>query len=110
MRALVTGATGKVGHAVASALVERGDEASVLVRDPAHAASALPVGAERLQGDVTDPQSLARAADGCELVFNAMGLPEQWLRDEGQFDRVNARGSEAVVRAAAEAGARRVVH
>ena len=33
MRALVTGATGKVGNAVAGALVRRGDEVRALVRD-----------------------------------------------------------------------------
>jgi len=108
MEALVTGATGKVGHAVASALIGRGDGVRALVRDSSRAK--LPEGAEAVQGDVTDPGSLRRAAEGCELVFNAMGLPEQWLTDPETFERVNARGSEAVVRAAAEAGARRVVH
>jgi dihydroflavonol-4-reductase len=108
VRALVTGATGKVGHAVASALLEAGHEARALVRDPGRAV--LPDRTEPVRGDVTDPASVRKAAEQCELVFNAMGLPEQWLADEDAFDRVNARGSETVVRAAAEAGARRVVH
>src|SRR4051794_28326613 len=110
MRVLVTGATGKVGHAVASALLERGDEVRALLRDPARAAGQVPDGIEPVQGDVTDPPSVRRAAEGCELVFNAMGLPEQWLTDPEAFDRVNAVGSETVVRAAAEAGVRRLVH
>ena len=59
---------------------------------------------------MTEPASVERAAAGCELVFNAMGLPEQWFADADIFDRVNARGTETVVRAAAAAGARRVVH
>ena len=29
---------------------------------------------------------------GCEVVFNAMGIPEQWRSDEAEFDRVNALG------------------
>jgi dihydroflavonol-4-reductase len=110
MRALVTGATGKVGNAIARALAERGDSVRALVRDPARAAAVLPAGVEPVRGDVTDPGSLPAAVDGCELVFNAMGLPEQWLADEGEFERVNALGSEAVVRAAARGGVRRVVH
>jgi dihydroflavonol-4-reductase len=110
MRALVTGATGNVGNAVAAALVRRGDEVRALVRDPARAAAVLPEGVEAVRGDVTDPASVGAAAAGCELVFNAMGLPEQWFADPDIFDRVNARGSETVVRAAAGAGARRVVH
>jgi dihydroflavonol-4-reductase len=110
MRALVTGATGKVGNAVAAALAERGDEVRALVRDPARTTAVLPAGVEAVRGDVTDPASLDAAAAGCELVFNAMGLPEQWFADDGIFDRVNAVGAESVVRAAARAGARRVVH
>jgi nucleoside-diphosphate-sugar epimerase len=105
---LVTGATGKVGHAVATALVERGDDVRALVRDPARAQ--LPAGVEPVGGDVTDTESLAGAVRGCELVFNAMGLPEQWLPDPGRFNEVNAIGSENVVRAARTAGVRRVVH
>jgi nucleoside-diphosphate-sugar epimerase len=107
MRALVTGATGQVGHAVALALAKRGDQVRALVRRPD---AVLPPGVEAVQGDVTDPGSLDRAAEGCDLVFNAMGLPEQWFADSGIFERVNARGTENVVRAAAAAGVRRVVH
>jgi dihydroflavonol-4-reductase len=110
MRALVTGATGKVGHAVARALLERGDDVTVLVRNPGAASSVLPPGVQPVRGDVTDPASVERAVAGCELVFNAMGLPEQWFTDPGIFDRVNAHGTATVVRAAAAAGARRVVH
>jgi dihydroflavonol-4-reductase len=43
-------------------------------------------------------------------VFNAMGLPEQWLADEDLFQRVNVDGTSNVVRAAVRGGARRVVH
>jgi nucleoside-diphosphate-sugar epimerase len=110
MRALVTGATGKVGNAVARALHARGDQVRVLVRDPARAEGVLPDEVERVRGDVTDPASVRAAVDGCELVFNAMGVPEQWLPDEATFELVNARGTENVVRAAADAGVRRVIH
>lgn len=109
-RALVTGATGKVGGAVARGLLERGDEVRALVRDPSKAAGLLPTGVELVRGDVTEPETVAAAVEGCDLVFNAMGFPEQWMKDESVFERVNARGTETVVRAAAGAGVRRVVH
>jgi nucleoside-diphosphate-sugar epimerase len=108
VKVLVTGATGKVGYAVASALVERGDDVRVLLRDPA--AAKVPEGVERCKGDVRDTESLVGAVRGCELVFNAMGLPEQWLMDERLFHEVNAVGSENVARAARAAGVRRLVH
>jgi dihydroflavonol-4-reductase len=110
MRALVTGATGKVGHATARALLAAGHDVRVLVRDPARAAAVVPAGVEAVKGDVTDPASLDAAAAGCEVVFNAMGLPEQWLADAQDFERVNVQGTANVVSAARRAGARRVVH
>jgi dihydroflavonol-4-reductase len=110
VRVLVTGATGKVGNAIASALLERGEEVRGLVRDPGRAAKVLPAGIEPVRGDVTDADSLDEAVQGCELVFNSMGLPEQWVRDEGIFERVNAIGSGDLARAAKRAGVRRFLH
>jgi nucleoside-diphosphate-sugar epimerase len=110
MEVLVTGATGKVGKAIASSLLDRGDQVRALVRDPTAGASILPAGVEPIRGDATDAASLTAAVEGCELVFNAMGMPEQWVRDEGIFDRVNAHGSGALAAAAKRAGVRRFVH
>ncbi|MGA8219695.1 MAG: NAD-dependent epimerase/dehydratase family protein [Solirubrobacterales bacterium] len=110
MRALVTGATGKVGHAIASALLDRGDQVRGLVRDAKRAASILPAGIEPLRGDVTDTDSLGAAVEDCEVVFNSMGMPEQWVKDEAIFDQVNAIGSRQVAIAARRAGVRRFVH
>jgi nucleoside-diphosphate-sugar epimerase len=110
MQVLVTGATGKIGHAIASALLDRGDQVRALVRDPKRAASILPAGVEPLRGDTTDTASLAAAVEGCELVFNSMGMPEQWVRDEAIFDRVNAVGSAEMAKAGKRAGVRRFIH
>lgn len=110
MEVLVTGATGQVGHAIVRRLVERGEQVRALVRHVASAAALLPAEVEVLGGDVTVPRSLERALAGCELVFNAMGLPEQWLPDPALFERVNAQGTANLVRAARSAGAARLVH
>ena len=93
VKALVTGSTGKVGNALAHALHARGDDVVALARDPKKARQVLPAAVTVVAGDVTDPASLRSAAEGCELVFNAMGIPEQWVPDEGVFERVNARGA-----------------
>jgi dihydroflavonol-4-reductase len=110
MRVLVTGATGKVGLAIASALLDQGDHVRALVRDPNRAKTILPAGIEPLRGDATDKGSLAAAVEGCELVFNSMGMPEQWVRDEAIFERVNAIGSGELAKAAKRAGVRRFIH
>jgi len=110
VRFLVTGATGKIGHAVALRLAERGDDVVALVRSPAKAREALPAGVELAGGDVTDPESVRRAMEGVDGVFNCMGLFEQWFADPGVFERVNAEGARTVIAAARDAGVKRAVH
>jgi dihydroflavonol-4-reductase len=110
MRFLVTGATGKIGNAVARRLADRGDQVVALVRNVAKARELLPAGVELAGGDVTDPASVRNAAEGADGVFNCMGLFEQWFADPGIFERVNAEGARNVIAAAREAGATRAVH
>src|SRR4051794_3755499 len=110
MRALVTGATGKVGNTVARKLTERGDEAVALVRDPARAREGLPDGVELAKGDVAEPGSILHAIGGVDGGFNCMGIYEQWLADAETFNRVNAVGAASVIAAARQAGVPRAVH
>jgi nucleoside-diphosphate-sugar epimerase len=110
MRVLVAGGTGKVGNAVARAACLAGHQTRVLARDVGLAAAVLPPEVELVAGDVTDLSSLAGAVGGAEVVFNAMGLHEQWLADPSLFERVNVDGSANLARAAGAAGVRRFVH
>jgi nucleoside-diphosphate-sugar epimerase len=110
MRVLVTGATGKVGNAVARRLAERGDEVVALVRDEGRARDVLPPEVGLARGDVGDPASIREAAAGAQGVFNCMGIYEQWLPDKKTFERVNAIGALNVIAASRQAGVERVVH
>ena len=113
MRILLTGATGKLGNAVAGKLVERGDQVVALARNPTAAAELLPNASRSVEivpGDVTDLASVRRAARGTDAAINCMGIFEQWQRHPEIFNRVNAEGAANVARAAAAAGARRLVH
>ncbi|AQS71400.1 NAD(P)H-binding protein [Streptomyces pactum] len=59
---LVTGATGTVGREVVAELLARGHAVRALTRDAAGAA--VPDGAEVVQGDLTEPDTLAPALEG----------------------------------------------
>lgn len=107
---LITGATGTVGYPIARDLAARGERVTALVRDPDRARARLPEGVSTVAGDVTDRASVDRAMAGRDVVFHAAGLPEQWRRDLGDFDRVNAGGSHNVAEAALAAGVRRLVY
>lgn len=110
MKTLVTGATGLVGSWLCRALLERGDEVRALVRDPKRLPADLVGRVTAVKGDVTEPASLSPAMEGVELVFHAAGLPEQHLRDDSAFDRVNHQGTISVLDAAIAAKVRRVVY
>ncbi|HEX3813531.1 MAG TPA: NAD(P)H-binding protein [Mycobacteriales bacterium] len=64
---LVTGATGNVGRHVVAGLREGGATVRALVRDPERAA--LPADVHLVPGDLTDPDSVAAAADGADAAF-----------------------------------------
>jgi dihydroflavonol-4-reductase len=61
-------------------------------------------------GDITDPAGVAAAVAGCERVFHAAGLPEQWRLDPEDFRRVNVGGSANVVEACLAHGVSRLVY
>jgi len=70
-RALVTGATGKQGGAVARRLLDRGHTVRAVTRNPSSpAAVALAeLGAELVAADLTDRDAMNRAARGVDAVF-----------------------------------------
>ncbi len=107
---LLTGATGLLGNAIARQLLATGRRVRALVRDPKRAAAVVPGACEFVKGDVTDAQSVRSAAEGCDVVYHASGLPEQWLKDQSEFDRVNVDGTRNVIAAATAAGMRRFVY
>jgi dihydroflavonol-4-reductase len=109
-RSFVTGATGFIGGALATRLQQRGDELLALARSDASAAKLGARGLRVARGDVLDEDSLAAAMAGCELVYHCAGINSHCPPDPELLLRVNAVGPELVVRAAARAGVRRVVH
>ena len=109
-KALVTGATGFVGAGVARALVAEGFAVRVLARRHSPRTNLEGLAVEVAEGDLTDPASLRRAAAGCTAVFHVAADYRLWTRDPAAMFRVNVEGSRAVVLAAMEAGARRVVY
>jgi dihydroflavonol-4-reductase len=108
-RVFLTGGSGFVGGALGRALVERGDEVVALARSDTAAAALTGFGAAVARGDTLDEDALAAGMAGCELVYHVAGINTMCPLDPDALMRVNVRGAEAAVRAAARAGVRRVV-
>lgn len=108
-RVFVTGASGLVGGALLTRLLERGDTVVALARSDAAAARLRERGAEVVRGDTVDEDALASGMEGCELAFHVAGVNTLCPADSAALLHVNVRGAEAAVRAAARAGLRRLV-
>src|SRR2546421_187520 len=104
MSVLVTGASGLVGSHVVEALVARGEPVRALVR-PASRAAVLPLGAEAVTGDVTDPAAWQAAARGVRAIVHAAAIVQRRASWE-QYVAVNVDGTRLAVNAARTAGAR----
>jgi dihydroflavonol-4-reductase len=110
MRAFVTGATGFVGSHVARLLAAQGAELRLLTRSSSRTENIDTLKAERVEGDLIDPESLKKGMQGCEWVFHVAADYRLWVRDPDQMYRANVEGTRAILRAAQESGVRRVVY
>jgi uncharacterized protein YbjT (DUF2867 family) len=103
---LVTGGTGFVGPKIVHALRAENRPVRCLVRDPDRAKTLASWGCGLAQGDVTDPESLRRAVEGCNVVLHLVALIQGKPED---FERVMTQGTRDIVKAAKEQGVRRFV-
>lgn len=105
-RILVAGATGRTGGAAVRHLLEAGFEVRALLRSPRGAARLRSPGVETVIGDVTRPETLPAAVEGCSGVFSALAAGP----GRGRPDAVEHMGNLNLLQAARRAGVGRFVY
>jgi len=103
VRVLVTGTTGMLGRGVALALADRGDAVTVLQRRPAN------LGLPEVLTDVSDADAVRAAVTGHDAVIH-LAAKVNVVGPEDEYQRINVRGTRAVVDACLAAGVERLVH
>ena len=103
---LVAGGTGFVGTTVVHALRAAELPVRVLARKPEKQDQLRAWGCEIVQGDLTDPDSLRRAAEGCDTVVHLVAI---LLGSPEAFERIMVQGTRDLVEAAKGAGVKRIV-
>jgi dihydroflavonol-4-reductase len=111
MRSVVTGATGFTGGHLARALARRGDHVRALVRTRDQRSAALEAaGIAVYEGDLLDPDSLARLTADADIIYNIAASYRQATASRETYYDINATAVARLIEAAAETTVRRVVH
>lgn len=106
MKALVTGAGGFLGGAIARQLLSRGDSVRSLSRGRYPELDAL--GIEQVQGDIGDAQAAERACEGMEVVFHVAAKVGLWGKYQ-EFYQSNVVGTRNILEGCLKAGVGRLV-
>jgi dihydroflavonol-4-reductase len=110
MKTLVTGATGFLGSHVARALAARGENVRVLVRASSDVRALDGLNAERFEGDLRNPASLAGALEGVRSVFHVAADYRLWARNPREIYESNVTGTQNLLDAARHAGVEKFVY
>jgi len=109
MRALVTGATGFLGGALARRLVALRHDVLATGRDLREGARLREHGVEFAPAELGDRAALARMCAGRDRVFHCAALSSLWGRAQ-DFHTANVAGTDNVIAACSRAGVGRLIH
>ncbi len=110
MKALVTGATGFLGGALAHALIRGGQEVRILARKTSHLRQLNNLSLDIRYGSLEDKSSLIDLFEDIDLVYHCAALASDW-GSWSEFHQANVHGVQNLLEVAQEAGSvRRFIH
>lgn len=109
MKVLLTGASGLLGANIAHELASRRYDLNVLLRPGSDERGIAGLPYTPFYGDLSQPEILESALEGCDAVIHCAGLTAQWLSDYSPYEKVNLKGTISLVDAALKAGAGRFI-
>ena len=106
----MTGATGFVGGEIALEFQRSGYRVTALVRPGSDRSHLAGHDIALVEGDVTDPDAVARAMRGQKYVCHAAALVPGTGASDAEYELVNTGGTRIVCEAAIEASVSRLLH
>jgi dihydroflavonol-4-reductase len=107
---LVTGGTGFVGANLVRELLADGHTVRVLARPGGDRRALEGCRVEIVEGDLLEGESVRAAVAGARRVYHVAADYRLWAPDTAVLYRANVDGTRAVLAAAAEAGAERIIY
>lgn len=109
MRALITGANGLIGANLVRELLHLDHEVRAMVRTGSDQSCLQGLPFETVTADVLEPDSLAAAMQGCDVVFHTAAAFTYWGWTKKQLETLAVDGTLNVIDAAHQANIKRVV-
>ncbi|HEX4542769.1 MAG TPA: NAD-dependent epimerase/dehydratase family protein, partial [Candidatus Acidoferrum sp.] len=109
MLACVTGGTGFIGGPLVRRLLAEGVTVRVLARPSSRAKELEAIGAQVVSGDLGDGERIKKAVEGVDVVFHIAAKVNP-PGTKAEFFETNAGGTERILQAALDRGARKVVY
>jgi dihydroflavonol-4-reductase len=109
-RILVTGAAGHLGNVLVRELLEHAYEVRAMVLPNEDVSALVGLDIDIKLGNVLDPDSLSRVMKGMDYVFHMAGIVSIMPGEEQLVWNVNVEGTRNVLKAAREAGVKRLVY
>ena len=104
MRVLVTGGSGFVGNRVVAELLARGHQVRALLRPGSEKKLRAAAQVEVVSGEVMSPETVARAAAGCEAAIHLVGIIREFPGRGITFEWLHYEATVTVLEAARAAG------
>lgn len=109
MKTFVTGATGYVGHSLALALAQQGNQVHVLIRNPQSVFIPHHPNIKVFVGDITKKETISIAMQGCKNIFHTAALVKHYASDPSIFYDINVEGTRNILDASLQAGVHKFV-
>lgn len=106
-KVLVTGGGGFLGSAIIRRLIDRGDEVRSLARN---AYSELgDMGVDQIQGDISNPETVAKACANRDIVFHVAAKPPPWGKYDDYY-QTNVTGTQNIINSCLDQNITRLVY
>ena len=110
MKFFITGATGFLGSNLVKMLVKQGANVTILVRKNSKHPFLSHLNVTKVEGDITDYDSVFNAMKECSHGYHIAGLLSYRKIDLDKLMEVNVKGTENVCKAALESDLKKLVH
>ena len=107
---MITGATGFIGSALVRSFLVGGYSVRALCRPSSRRNNLAGLDIEISDGDICDPEAVARAVSGARYVVHAAADYRLWSRNPRALMHTNVTGTRTVMAAALRAGVERIVY